>query len=117
MISEQADGFTALLFRGHEPAVIRTVTCAESERDDEIYRLLMFYNDRLVSSPEDSLLDRLLLIGKTMRADRVREITTEAFGRSLNIIRAEDLGLSLAGSGLSFDEIAAPAGLATLAWR
>jgi Tfp pilus assembly PilM family ATPase len=117
LISEQADGFTALLFRGHEPAVIRTVTCAESERDDEIYRLLMFYNDRLVSSPEDSLLDRLLLIGKTMSADRVREITTEAFGRSLNVIRAEDLGLSLAGSGLSFDEIAAPAGLATLAWR
>jgi hypothetical protein len=52
-----------------------------------------------------------------MKADRVREITTEAFGRSLNIIRAEDLGLNLSGSGLSFDEIAAPAGLATLAWR
>lgn len=117
LISEQADGFTALLFRGHEPAVIRTVTCEESERDDEIFRLLMFYNDRLVTLPEDSLLDRLLLIGKTMRADRVREITTEAFGRSLNIIRAEDLGLNLSGSGLSFDEIAAPAGLATLAWR
>jgi hypothetical protein len=117
LISSQVDGFTALLFRGHEPAVIRTVTCTESERDDEIFRLLMFYNDRLVSSPEDSLLERLLLIGKDLRADRVREITAEAFGRALNIIRAEDLGLNLAGSGLSFDEIAAPAGLATLAWR
>jgi len=117
LISSQDDGFTALLFRGTEPAVVRTVTCSESERDDEIYRLLMFYHDRLVGTAQESLLERLLLIGSGLRADRVREITTEAFGRALNVVRAEDLGLSLAGSGLSFDEIAAPAGLATLAWR
>jgi hypothetical protein len=117
LISSQGDGFTALLFRGHEPAVVRTVTCAESERDDEIFRLLMFYNDRLVGSPENSLLDRLLLVGRDLNASRVREITAEAFGRALDVLRAEDVGLNLSGSGLSFDEIAAPAGLASLAWR
>jgi hypothetical protein len=117
LISSQPDGFTALLFRGHEPAVVRTVTCAENERDDEIFRLLMFYNDRLVGSPENSLLNRLLLVGKDLNASRVREITAEAFGRALDVLRAEDVGLNISGSGLSFDEIAAPAGLASLAWR
>jgi hypothetical protein len=117
LISSQPDGFTALLFRGHEPAVVRTVTCTDSERDDEIYRLLMFYNDRLVGSSENSLLNRLLLVGKDLNAARVRDITAEAFGRALDVLKAEDVGLNLAGSGISFDEIAAPAGLATLAWR
>lgn len=117
LISSQNDGFTAVLFRGTEPAVVRTVTCTAAERDDEIFRLLMFYNDRLVGSTGQSLLDRLLLIGRDLNADRVREITAEAFGRALNILKAEDVGLNIAGSGLSFDEIAAPAGLASLAWR
>ena len=117
LISSQNDGFTALLFRGHEPAVVRTVTCSESERDDEIFRLMMFYNDRLVGSNSTSILDKLLLIGRDLNPSRVKEIAAEAFGRALNVMKAEDVGLNLSGSGLSFDEIAAPAGLATLAWR
>src|SRR4051794_20563295 len=75
LISSQSDGFTALLFRGPEPAVVRTVTCGLNERDDEIYRLLMFYNDRLVGTGGTSLLDRLLLIGRDFNADRVKAIT------------------------------------------
>jgi len=117
LISSQSDGFTALLFRGNEPAVIRTVTCGLNERDDEIYRLLMFYNDRLVGTGGTSLLDRLLLIGRDLNPERVREITAEAFGHALSVLRAEDVGLNISGSGLSFDEIAAPAGLARLAWQ
>lgn len=117
LISSQSDGFTALLFRGSEPAVVRSVTCSEGERDDEIFRLLMFYNDRLVGSSEASLLDRLLLVGRDLNVNRVREITAEAFGRALDVLHAEDVGLNITASGLAFDEIAAPAGLASLAWR
>ena len=117
LISSQSDGFTALLFRGTDPAVVRTVTCTSAERDDEIFRLLMFYNDRLVGSSGTSLLDRLMLIGSDLNVNRVRDITAEAFGHALEVLHAEDVGLNLSGSGLSFDEIAAPAGLASLAWR
>ena len=117
LISSQSDGFTALLFRGSEPAVVRSVTCSEGERDDEIFRLLMFYNDRLVGSSEASLLDRLLLVVRDLNVNRVREITAEAFGRALDVLHAEDVGLNITASGLAFDEIAAPAGLASLAWR
>ena len=117
LISSQNDGFTALLFRGAEPAVVRTVTCTSAERDDEIFRLLMFYNDRLVGTSGSSLLERLLLIGRDLNVNRVKDITAEAFGQALDVLRAEDVGLNLMGSGLSFDEIAAPAGLASMAWR
>jgi hypothetical protein len=117
LISSQSDGFTAFLFRGPEPAVVRSVTCLQGERDDEIFRLLMFYNDRLVGSSGSSLLDRILLVGRDLNVNRVREITAEAFGRALDVLRAEDVGLNIAGSGLAFDEIAAPAGLASFAWR
>jgi hypothetical protein len=117
LISSQSDGFTALLFRGHEPAVVRTVTCIAAERDDEIFRLLMFYNDRLKTAGNGTALNKLLLIGDSLDANKVQAITAEAFGHPLNILRADDVGLDLAGSNFSFSEIAAPAGLAALAWR
>ncbi len=47
LISSQTDGFVALMMRRGEPTVVRSVTCAETESDDEIFRLLMFYRDRL----------------------------------------------------------------------
>lgn len=117
LISSQSDGFTALLLRGDEPAVVRTVTCTENELDDEIFRLLMFYRDRLADERSGNLLEKLLIIGKDITSARLREIASEALGRTLNILRPEDVGLNLPASNLKFDELAAPAGLASLGWR
>src|SRR5687767_2779572 len=66
LLSSQNDGFTAMLLRGGEPAVVRSVTCTQNERDDEIYRLLMFYNDRFADANSGGRLDNLLTIGKDM---------------------------------------------------
>ena len=117
LLSSQNDGFTALLLRGDEPAVVRTVTCSAGERDDEVYRLLMFYNDRFADAQSGGVLENLLVIGKDLIESRIREISTEALGRALRILRAEDVGLSVPAGNLSFDDLAAPAGLASLGWR
>lgn len=117
LISSQSDGFSAVLMRGGEPAVIRSVTCAKSETDDEIYRLLMFYNDRFAAGTTDRLLERILLVGKGLVPQKIREISTEALGRTLQILRPDEVGLNLPANALTFDEIAAPAGLAALGWR
>lgn len=117
LISSQTDGFTALLMRGDEPAVVRTVTCTESERDDEIFRLLMFYRDRLADNNGGSPLEKLLIVGKDFVPAKIREISAEALGTALNILRPEDIGLNLPSNSLSFDDIAAPAGLAALGLR
>lgn len=116
LLSSQENGFTALLLRDGEPAVVRSVTCSEEEVGDEIYRLLMFYNDRFAGS-DTGLLERILVIGRNFVPDRIKEISSEALGRALHILRADDIGLELPVSSLSLDDVAAPAGLATLGYR
>src|SRR5215213_2634777 len=112
LISSQADGFTAVLLRGSEPTVVRTVTCTETEVDDEVYRLLMFYRDRFGIEETGNLLEKLLVVGKHFNFNRLREISAEALGTTLRILRPEDVGLNIPASSLNFDELAAPAGLA-----
>jgi hypothetical protein len=113
LISSQSDGFTALLLRGEEPYVVRSVTCLPDEIDDEVYRLLMFYNDR-VKSDSGGLLETMLLVGSDLVPERISAISTEALGRSLRILGAEDVGFYVADPSFNFDEIAAAAGLAAL---
>ena len=117
LISAQSDGFSAILMRSGDPAVIRSVTCTPAERDDEIYRLLMFYNDRFAADSRDKLLERILLIGKGLVPAKIREISTEALGRALQVLRPEEVGLNMPATSLTFDDIAAPAGLAAFGWR
>ncbi len=117
LISSQSDGFTALLMRGDEPVVVRSVTCTESEVDDEIYRLLMFYRDRIGTEQSGSILEKLLVIGKYFVPAKIREISAEALGQTLKILTPEDIGLNVPVSSLSFDDLAAPAGLAALGYK
>jgi len=114
LISGNSDGFTALLLRGSEPAVVRSVTCIPAEIDDEIYRLLMFYNDRFGGGQGNGILERLLVVGKGLISTKVQSIASEALGKNLRVLSSDDVGLSLPGGGFSFDDIAAPAGLAAL---
>ncbi len=113
LISGNSDGFTALLLRGSEPAVVRSVTCLESEVDDEIYRLVMFYNDRFGATGE-GILERLMVVGRTLVSAKVQAIASDALGRQLRVLSNDDIGLNMPGGTLSFDDLAAPAGLATL---
>lgn len=117
LISSQSDGFVALIMRGAEPTVVRSVTCTESERDDEIYRLLMFYRDRLGGGDaSENFLEKLLVVGKDLTPAKLNEIAADALGRTLNILQPEDVGLNIPNQTLNFDEVAAPAGLAALGW-
>ncbi|MFN6963077.1 MAG: hypothetical protein ACK4S4_04850 [Pyrinomonadaceae bacterium] len=115
LISSQSDGFTALMLKGSEPIVVRTISCTVDELEDEIYRLLMYYHDRVAGGERE--LKNVLLVGEEFDRDKVREISNEAFGRPLTVLTAADIGLDIPAGGLMFDEIAGPAGLAALAWN
>ncbi len=114
LISGNSDGFTALLLRGAEPAVVRSVTCQQSEVDDEIYRLVMFYNDRFVAGEAVDMLERMLVLGRTLVASKVQSIASEALGRKVRVMTSDEVGLSMPTGSFSFDDLAAPAGLAAL---
>lgn len=109
LLSAQPGGFSGLLLRGSEPAVVRSVTCTAAEAGNEIYRLLMFYHDRF-----GGVLENILLIGEEIARNDVVSAAAEAFGREIDVMDAADVGLDLTGTGLPFDVLAAPAGLASL---
>jgi hypothetical protein len=116
LLSSSEQGFTALVFRGKQPLILRTVACEPQDCEDEFYRLLLFYRDRRATDNE-ALLSRLLVLGHALPKSRAAEIVNETLGTSLKPLAAPDLGLEIPGREISFDAIAAPAGLATLSWR
>lgn len=122
LLSSHAQGFTALLVRNAQPLIMRSVICEDDDRDDELFRLLLFYRDRLTNAdggtaPAASSLRNLLITGEGFDKQRVAEIIAETLDTSMRALGAVEVGLSLPNADLSFDTIAAPAGLATLAWR
>jgi hypothetical protein len=118
LLSSSEHGFTAVVFRGRQPLIVRTVTCEANECEDELYRLLLFYRDRRGGEPDKAgQLSRILVIGDLIGKDRACEIVSESLGVDLRALEAGDLGLQLATRELSFDAIAAPTGLATLSWQ
>lgn len=118
LLTTHDGGFTAAIFRDREPLILRSVVCEPEEREDEFYRLLLFYRDRRTSETSGAAqsLSHLMVIGQSFGKERASEIASETLGGHLHVMRAEDVGLQLPASDLSFDSIAAPAGLATLHW-
>jgi hypothetical protein len=119
LISSHAEGFTALLLRDRQPLIARSVMCEAEDRDDELYRLLLFYRDRVITAARGDQplpLGKLLVVGEGFNKDHVSEIVNETLEVSLRALGPVELGLALPSSELSFDVIAAPAGLATMAW-
>lgn len=118
LLSSTNEGFTAVIFRNKHPLIFRSIECDPEEREDELYRLLLFYVDRQAAdSQSDQVLSRFLVTGTGFSKDRASEIVNETIGGNLRPLDAEDLGLRLPTNELDFDTIAAPAGLATLSWK
>lgn len=116
LLSFSEEGFTAVVFREKQPLILRTIACERDEREDELYRLLLFYRDRR-STPGlegEPSLTRLLVVGESFTKPRVSDIVNETLGVNLRALDPQDIGLQLPEGKLDFDLIAAPAGLATL---
>jgi hypothetical protein len=118
LLTAHAEGFTAVLMRQNRPITLRAVFCEAEECDDELHRVLLFYRERSGSSGagEGAAVDRLLVVGNWLDKQRVVAIAQETLGVSLKPLNAADVGLVIPTGDLGFDTIAAPAGLARLAW-
>ncbi|CAN5810846.1 hypothetical protein BH18ACI4_BH18ACI4_25390 [soil metagenome] len=116
LVSSSEEGFIAIVFRDKQPIILRSILCEEEEREDEFYRLLLFYRDRraLDTTEASQMLSGLLVTGNGFSKSRASEIVNETLGSNLRALEAADLGLHLPTGDLSFDAIAAPAGLAAL---
>ena len=119
LLTSHDQGFTTVLLRDNQPLIMRSVLCEPDDCDDELYRVLLFYRDRAgadTQAVEAPSVDRLLVVGEGISKTRVVEIVNETLGGSVRALNAADVGLALPEGDFSFDRVAAPAGLATLAW-
>jgi hypothetical protein len=123
LVSSHAEGFTAALLRGGEPLLVRSIACDPEDRADELYRFLLFYRDRLRAPGEGDdgdahgvAVGQMLVAGQGLEEPQAAAIVEETLASRPRLLRSEDVRLSLPSPELSFAQLAAPAGLAALAF-
>jgi hypothetical protein len=121
LVSSHREGFTAALLRAGQPLLVRSITCEPDDSADELYRFLLFYRDRLqpVADGGDApgpTIERVLVAGEGLGEQQTDQIIEETLQTRPRLLRAEDVRLMLPSDELPFRQLAAPAGLAALAW-
>lgn len=127
LVSSHAEGFTAVVLRAGSPLYVRAIICETEDRADELYRFLLFYRDRTspqtaegeAGAPPPSYgagLGRLLVVGTGLDEAQARAIVEETLSAAPRAVQPADLRLAFPAAGIDFRQIAAPAGLAALAW-
>ena len=126
LVSSHEEGFTAVVLRAGSPLYVRGVICEREDRADELYRFLLFYRDRTAPPPAEGEaappplygegLGRLLVAGTGLEESDARAIVEETLSAAPRSVQPADLRLQFPAAGIDFRQIAAPAGLAALAW-
>ncbi len=112
LVSVNEQGFVVVIVRGQEPLLIREVSCSMEEREDELFRLMVFYRDRL--NPTNPV-KRLLIVADPSEQAVFAKALAAALEQSPQKLAPITLGLDLDASA-PFHRMAAAAGLATLAF-
>ncbi|MDT7777835.1 MAG: hypothetical protein QOC99_347 [Acidobacteriota bacterium] len=132
LVSSHTEGFTAVILRAGLPLYVRGVICEVEDRADELYRFLLFYRDRTspASTEEEThapqafagaqvfaeRIGLLLVAGTGLEESQASAIVEETLSTPPHAVSALDLRLALPAGDIDFRQIAAPAGLAALAW-
>ncbi len=115
VVSPNERGFDAVVVRGREPVMVREVECEPEERENEFYRLMVFYRDRLLPAGSESTLNRVLTIGSISEQRRFRDLVSSALERHTVALDPQQLGFRI-DPNAPFSHFAAASGLATMAW-
>lgn len=113
LLSLNEEGFVVVIVRDGEPLLVRSITCSREEREDEFYRLMVFYRDRLLPADRPVMLSRLLAIGSSEERRRFCNTAEMALEFRPQLLEPHHLGLRL-DPHAPFNHFAAAAGLATL---
>jgi hypothetical protein len=127
LVSSHAEGFTAVILRDGAPLYVRGVVCETEDRADELYRFLLFYRDRTspqgpegADAPPPAYggdgIGRLLVAGTGIGVPEASAIVEETLSVPPRAVQPADLRLAFPSREIDFQQIAAPAGLAALAW-
>jgi len=115
VVSLNERGFDAVIVRGNEPLLVREVECPPEERENEFFRLMIFYRDRLAREGADAPLSRVLTIGPASEQRRFRDVLSSAMERHIVALDPPQIGLRV-DPNAPFNYFAAAGGLAAMAW-
>jgi len=115
VVSLNERGFDTVIVRGTEPILVREVECSPEEREDEFFRLVVFYRDRLLPENAPVTLNRVLTLGTVSDQRRFREVLSTALENHAVSLDPQQIGLKV-DSNAPFNHFAAASGLATMAW-
>lgn len=116
VVSINERGFDAVIVRGKEPLMVREVECPPEERENEFYRLMVFYRDRLALEGADRPLNRALMLGPAFEQRLFRNVLASAIERQVVALEPRQIGLRV-DPNAPLSHFAAAGGLATLAWN
>lgn len=116
IVSLNGHGFDTVIVRGDQPILVREVECSPEECEDEFYRLLVFYRDRLLPENAPITLNRLLTLGTPADQRRFREVLSSALENHPIALDPQQIGLKVEPNA-PFNHFAAASGLATMAWN
>jgi Tfp pilus assembly PilM family ATPase len=116
VVSLNERGFDTVIVRGREPLMVREVECAPEERENEFYRLMVFYRDRLAIEGAERPLSRALMIGPVFELRRFRTVLASAMEHPVAALEPQQIGLRI-DPNAPFNHFAAAGGLATMAWN
>lgn len=115
MLSLNSAGFDVVIIRGEEPILIREVVCSQEERENEFYRLITYYRDRILTPDTPPPLSHALIIGSPTEQIRFIELLESALEKRVVWLDPVRLGLKV-DPNAPFSRFAPAAGLATLAF-
>jgi hypothetical protein len=117
LVTAHQSGFTSLIVRNGEPALVRTFVCERDSIPDELHRFTLYYRDRLVDGGGTaSTLSRMLVLGGIDLAE-ARRAVADALESEPRTLDPAEFGIDLKGEQIRFDHLAGAAGLATIAWQ
>ncbi|MBK7993358.1 MAG: hypothetical protein IPK14_07995 [Blastocatellia bacterium] len=116
LVSHNNWGFTAFVLREGSPVMIRSRECAREDLESELFRLATYYQEKIML-PENNNLN-LLIIGDNEKV----ELTSKTFADALNqinlkVLQPSEFAINIPDNNYQFNQIAAAAGLATLAYN
>ena len=117
LVSANQSGFTSVIVRNSEPALVRTFVCEPESIPDELHRFALYYRDRLGNGGGSAnTLTRMLVLGDIGLAE-ARGAVADALDNEPRTLDPAEFGMDLRGESIRFDQLAGAAGLATIAWQ
>lgn len=117
LVTSHDVGFTAVIVRSGKPLFVRSVVCEEADCYNELFRLILYYRDRIATVDDEQIytIERLMNVKNGFAGVRAAEVLRDTLGVELKPFSADDADLEVPPQ-LSFDSLAAAAGLARFAW-